>query len=338
MKQWLPENAARKALTRPQEIPKFLANRSRDAMSSIHTGLAVANLPLQQDNLADLRRSENFCLVILDACRYDILKQEFDTYFKGSIMPTKTPARSTFEYLQYNWSGTYEYPYVTAAPPATSEYFDFDGRDEGAGLPQESEALYKHYRGYVPANHLENLEEVWRDSWDEELRTCPPEPVTRRAVELAGDTEKMVVHYFQPHAPFIGEHRPEFADGSGSNITDEDFMIDSKVWPAVKDGDVSKDELQRFYTSNLQRVLAAVSHLISETAFEQYVIIGDHGEALGEYSIYQHGKTHPYVNTVPWALVDEISVDVPEMWEYSSTEESDSSTQTEDRLRNLGYL
>jgi hypothetical protein len=79
-------------------------------------------------------------------------------------MPTKTPARSTFEYLQYNWSGTYEYPYVTAAPPATSEYFDFDGRDEGAGLPQESEALYKHYRGYVPANHLENLEEVWRDS------------------------------------------------------------------------------------------------------------------------------------------------------------------------------
>ena len=83
MKQWLPENAARKALTRPQEIPKFLANRSRDAMSSIHTGLAVANLPLQQDNLADLRRSENFCLVILDVCRYDILKQEFDTYFKG---------------------------------------------------------------------------------------------------------------------------------------------------------------------------------------------------------------------------------------------------------------
>jgi hypothetical protein len=166
------------------------------------------DLQRQQDKLAQLRKKSNFCLIVLDACRYDVLNECFDDYFEGSIFPTKTIATNTFDYLQYNWPETYEYPYITAATPVTSEEFNFDGEDAGDGLPQTPEKIYEYYRGYVPANHFNDLKEVWRQEWNDDLRVCPPEPVTERAITYANNTSRMVTHYFQPHAPFIGEKRP----------------------------------------------------------------------------------------------------------------------------------
>lgn len=339
MNQWLPEDAVRKGIQKPNEITKFLISRAKSLAAGIHIALATENLDKQPDRLASLRKSDNFCLVILDACRYDALQQEFAKYFKGNIEPVKTPATTTFEYLQYNWTESYSFPYVTAAPPITSEEFDFEANDKGIGLPQDAEDLYDVYRGYIPANHFEDIIEVWRESWDIQLRVCPPEPVTKKAIRVAQGEQKMVVHYFQPHAPYIGSKSPSFEQMEAREIGDPNFKIDSKIWPAVQEGNISKKLLRKYYISNLQRVLGATAHLIRETEFNEYNIIGDHGEALGEYGGYQHGIDHPYVATVPWASVEEVIKGAPSMWNYTPSSNKDSrSVTTENRLRDLGYL
>ncbi|MCF2238157.1 hypothetical protein KVP04_03310 [Halobacterium salinarum] len=337
MSRWLPQDAVRSGIRNPTAIPKHIKRNVIDELrQQIRLGIATAALPNQADLLAELRRKDSFCLIVLDACRHDHLETLFPLFFEGRVKPTKTVATNTFEYLQYNWPETYAYPYVTAATPVTSETFEFDGQDSGDGLPQED--LYAYYRGYTPINHFTDLVEVWRDSWDSELRVCPPEPTTRRAIARADDAARMVVHYFQPHAPFIGERRPDLSR-ERSTIHDENVKIDEDVWDAVKSGSISTSELGQYYSSNLRRVLAAVSKLVSQTQFDRYVLIGDHGEALGEYGGFAHSMEHPLVNKVPWAEVETTKDGCPSMWEYDAPTEDETGTgTTRSRLKELGYI
>ena len=336
MSQWLPRNAVRKGFKNPVKALKYIKTDWIDeTRQQIRSGFSTANLTNQADFLAGLRQKDNFCLIVLDACRFDALNSNFSKYFKGYIKPSRTVATNTFEYLQYNWHSNYEYPYVSAATPVTSEKFDFDGGDSGAGLPQED--LYKYYRGYIPANHFQDLDEVWRNHWDEQLRVCPPEPTTEQGIERARNTSRMVVHYFQPHAPFIGSKRPNIKREK-SGINDNQVQIDQDVWRALKSGEISKKKLREYYNSNLERALAAVLELVKSTNFEHYVIIGDHGEALGEYGGYAHSIQHPYVSKVPWATIEGVVDGAPEMWKYDDDNiEGDMST-TRSRLQDLGYI
>jgi hypothetical protein len=267
-----------------------------------------------------------------------VLNECFDEYFEGSISPTKTIATNTFDYLQYNWPETYTYPYIAAATPVTSEEFNFDGKDTGDGLPQTPERIYQYYRGYVPANHFKDLEEVWRQEWNDDLRVCPPEPVTKRAITRATSDSKIVAHYFQPHAPFIGEKRPSI-ERENSSFNDPNVKIDSDVWQEAKNGNISRSGLRTYYKSNLRRVLAAVANLVQNTDFDRYVIIGDHGEALGEYEKFAHSIEHPYVSVVPWATVSNIKSTAPRMWEQTENKDNnDEEITTRKRLKDLGYL
>ncbi|WP_353633803.1 hypothetical protein ABSL23_11150 [Halobacterium sp. NMX12-1] len=336
MSRYLPRNAVHRGLQNPTAVPGYIKSEVIDELrQQIRLGTSTASLPNQADLLAELRRKDNFLLIVLDACRYDYLKTLFGSFFYGDVRATRTVATNTFEYLQYNWPETYSYPYVTAATPVTSEEFKFDGEDSGDGLPQED--LYEYYRGYTPNNHFLDLEEVWRDFWDEELRVCPPEPTTERAVERAADASRMVVHYFQPHAPFIGENRPGLSR-ERSSIHEENVKIDQDIWEAVKSGKISKKELRKYYKSNLLRVLASVSELIVRTDFDRYVVIGDHGEALGEYGGFAHSIEHPFVNKVPWAKIEGVVESAPAMWDYKSASSKDEMTTTRSRLQDLGYI
>lgn len=334
-----PENAVSKGLSNPIEAFRYIKRECIYSLPCrIDLALRTHNIPKQQDKLAQLRNTPNFCLIVLDACRYDILNNIFDEYFIGELNPTKTVATSTFEYLQYNWPESYDYPYVTAATPVTSEEFNFDETDDRDGLPQSYETLQKYYRGYIPANHFNDLEEVWREAWDEELRVCPPEPVTEKAISKADGTSKLVAHYFQPHGPYVGAERPSI-EREQSNYNDQNVKIDEDVWSEVRNGNISTGNLKRYYISNLNRALAAVANLIQETAFDKYVIIGDHGEALGEYGRYGHWKEHPYITVVPWGVIDSVKQDAPQMWKYNKNESiKTGNATTEERLRDLGYL
>jgi hypothetical protein len=218
----------------------------------------------------------------------------------------------------------------------TTEQFDFDGSDD---VPAEVPDLQEYYRGYVPAEHFPDIVAVWRRRWDEHLGVCPPEPVTEAALAQAGDTSRMVAHYFQPHAPYIGEHRAlSEMDAHDTDMTGG--AVDADVWAAVREGDISDDELRTLYRSNLRRAMAAVAELVRASSFERYVITADHGEALGEYGLYNHPRIeyfHPATRIVPWVEVSTVADDAPGMWDYEGLRDSDADG-TADRLRELGYL
>jgi len=58
---------------------------------------------------------------------------------------------------------------------------------------------------YLDATAFAALDEVWKYAWDDDLGTVPAAAVTDRAVALARerDPERLVVHYMQPHHPFV---------------------------------------------------------------------------------------------------------------------------------------
>jgi hypothetical protein len=279
--------------------------------------------PPQADRIEALRTGEEYLLVVLDACRYDVFADVAPEYLSfDSLEPVRSAGHNTFEYVSRCWPDTYEdVEYVSAATPVNS-----DSREA-----YEEETLASLYGGYVPAEHIPNIRDVWRESWDESIGITPPSAVTDAAVEADG--RRVVAHYFQPHAPYIGRQsllgHVEGADARPN----EGEPVDAPVWSRAKAGDVSRSELRAAYESNLRRALREVRRLVAETDVDRIAVVGDHGEALGEYGIFGHPSIeHPYIRTVPWGVVDGVP-------EYPDRDVADiGTTDVESRLADLGYL
>lgn len=310
---------------------------TKDVPMRLHSLFNRARCPPQRGCIDELRKTEDWCLIVLDACRYDEFSLIFSSFFKGNHRPTWSSGSDTFEYLRTIWDGTYTYPYITGAAPVTPTRLNFGDPNETAdGLIFDGESLREKYQGYQPSDHLLNIDAVWQDSWNADLGVCPPEPVTKRAVEAAKNSSKIVAHYFQPHAPFIGERQ---AIGNKSRFDGlHGGAVTKSIWSKVESGRITDSELRALYRSNLERVLIAVAKLINDTNFGSYVIIGDHGEALGEYGRYGHSLSwHPYVRTVPYAEITDVLESSPPMEEIE-LKSTNENVSVRDRLTELGYL
>ncbi|MDS0292779.1 sulfatase-like hydrolase/transferase [Halogeometricum luteum] len=185
---------------------------------------------------------------------------------------------------------------------------------------------------YVDPNGLAALDEVWRYAWDEQNGTVLPRSITERAVSVAreAEPERLLVHYMQPHAPSVpdpigeGMNRPEM----GGKWRAAPYLI--------RDGEASKERVMGSYRENLRYVLDEVELLLNNVDGEKVVITADHGEAFGEYGVYEHPFGMPFdmLRTVPWyvtSATDSRSL-VPTL--QPSTEQGDRR----EKLRALGYV
>jgi hypothetical protein len=320
---------ALKAAKNPHKAAHKLREKAISPLASMHTHLRTRTLCTQENCLQELRRNDEYLLIVLDACRYDAFESVASEYLTfDSIEPIRSAGRNTFEYATRCWPDTYDdVTYVSAATPVNS-----DPRSS-----YDDEVLRGQYGGYVPAEHLRGIRDIWRESWDESIGITPPEPVTDAALEADG--HRIVTHYFQPHAPYIGRQSLLGHTNDENSRPNEGEPVDAPVWSRVKYGDVSRDELRRVYVSSLRRVLRSVRRLVAKTDIETVVVMGDHGEALGEYGIYGHPDLdHPDVRTVPWAVVKGIrcdpGMDAADAAGTTDTTESDVAG----RLEDLGYL
>lgn len=317
------------ALSEPESVPQYLL-----------TNYYLWRYSKQVEMVYNLRQNDEWLLVVLDACRYDRFMNIYPEFLEADVIPITSAGKNTFDYLRKNWPDEYGFPYITAAAPVTSKEFDFSEADVSAnGLAISGDELRSVYQGYVPANHLHNIVEVWQQHWDEDLGVCPPEPVTDVALSYAKGTNQMVVHYFQPHAPYIGKKQELANKESVDTKSLEGGAISQGIWDRIKEDDITRDELMSLYDENLRRVLKEVVYLIDQVEFENVVVMGDHGEALGEYGKYAHlHPYHPKVRLVPWATITEINTSmIQERGEYQY-ERQITNQQTEDRLHQLGYL
>lgn len=262
-------------------------------------------------------------LLILDACRYDLFERVSD--LPGELEAVTSRGSATKEFLRGNLHGRefLDTVYVTASP-----------------------MLYRLRDSVDTRFHA--VVNVWKENgWNEEYRTVMPKTVTDAALSARDryPNKRLLVHYLQPHYPFIGPIGREHFD-----LDRLDFE-----WDALLRGDlnVSNEVIWRAYEENLELVLPEVERFLRESAGKT-VVTADHGQMFGGRSSplpmreYGHplGVYTDELVRVPWLTVrhgdrPSIEAGTPEDGREDG-ERGDGERRDEDlareRLQELGYL
>jgi hypothetical protein len=257
-------------------------------------------------------------LLILDACRYDLFKQVNN--IPGNLSYVESRGSATPEFLRGNFHGEefLDTIYITTNP-----------------------MLWRH-RDDIQVDFYKVINLWTGDTWDEINGTVLPEIVTSEAKRIADmfPNKRLLIHYMQPHYPFI-DSKTTFDKGHiGDDAPDE-----LTTWMKIMTGEVEidKDTLWNAYADNLRRALPHVEDL-TEYLSGKTVITSDHGNMFGERSspIPIREWRHPQgiwteeLIKVPWLEVayaerkDIISEPPIELSEIGDT-------PVQQRLESLGY-
>ena len=301
-------------------------------------------VPIELNNLAFRARygpgtrviaEEWDALVLLDACRYDMFAERADAV-AGRVggechLESRISLGSTSEeFLERNFGdGTFhDTVYVNTNP-----YLPRLGLDDGT------------FHAVVDL-----LAE-----WDDDLQTVRPETVVEAALSARDrfPDKRLIVHFMQPHYPFIGETgrgidargwRADTSDTNGSPNGGGAVEGDS-VWQRLRKGDdLDVEVVWDAYRENLDIALDHARGL-ADALPGRTVLSADHGNLVGERfrpipSRRKYG--HPYgvylpeLVQVPWFVVE--SADRPAIRADPPVEQrSPSEEDVEDRLEALGY-
>jgi hypothetical protein len=261
--------------------------------------------------------SEWDTLVILDACRVDLLCEVVSEY---EWLPDKTNiensaihsvAGSSKEWMERTFGKTdssvlKETAYIT-------------------GNPFSEEALNSESLGL--------LDEVWRYRWDTDVGTIRPEPLIERAIQVSrtDNYDRVIVHLMQPHAPFI--NNPSIH--SGYNPQRWGATKEPDIWNRIRREEVGRQTVWKAYRENLQIALNSVQDLMNNIDGKM-VISADHGNALGDHGIWGHPDIPvDSIRRVPWVSVDAENIEGRNVDLDPESDQQDVSI--EDRLSALGY-
>ena len=262
-------------------------------------------------------------LFILDACRSDLFEDVIESASINGDFSTRYSAGSgSVEFLKENFQGQdcRDIVYVTANPFVKTEI----------------------------DTPFHAVEHVWIDGWDEDLGTVRPEAMAKAAKAQAEKhpNKRLIVHFMQPHYPFIGDRTVESVDlnilrSKAQNKNTED-QGGNDIWARLSNNEVGEEEVWKAYRSNLEVVLDSVTNLIDEMDGLS-VITSDHGNALGEYAwpipmkIYGHpnGVHIDSLRVVPW--FEYHSGSRREISAGDNKQSSDADADIEGRLEALGY-
>lgn len=262
-------------------------------------------------------------LLILDGCRYDALEAAIGDYEVPGTLESRTSRGSaTAEWLRGNFDGKLldDVVYVTASTM----------------LYQESV-----FRDSVDVD-LHAVVDVWADEIEYGDDGVSPTAVAERTRAAAEryPNKRLLVHFVQPHAPYIGELGREVFPDYRPNPLSERFRGEI---------DTPADTLRKLYRENLHVVLDEVESLIADLEGKT-VISADHGMLLGERErpipIRSYG--HPprcYVEEmveVPWFVHEGESrkriVAGDARSQYDAKRDDELDEQAREHLSQLGYL
>ncbi|MXR20060.1 hypothetical protein [Halobacterium bonnevillei] len=273
----------------------------------------------------------DYC-VVLDACRYDVFSELYDEYLDGTLEKRRTNGSSTPEWAYRTFTGDHDIAYFSGNPFINSLGIPLNELKWGASCDYDWSA----------DDHISEVVDVWKHGWDEDLGTIPPESMGesfRAHKDLVEGADRTVIHYMQPHAPYLsrgkgqklkqiqkgirrqGEQDGETDGGLLAAVGDtvrprvESVLDDSNI--AMKVGlwletgiggvvsDGTRETAMRYYEENLRIALADVAELV-ESLDGDVVVTADHGEAFGEDGVWEHHiETYiPALMEVPWLEVE----------------------------------
>lgn len=263
-------------------------------------------------------------LIVLDACRVDALRAVADEYDwlpeADDIGTARSCGSMSEEWMEHNFVDAYA--------------------DEMAETAHVTWNAFSSHQ--LAAEDWRCLDEVWRDTWDDHLGCVPPEAVTDRAIAAGRehDSERLLVHYMQPHAPFrslaeAGEIEPL----AHEQVGDRDSLR-LTVWTCLRNGTLSRERAWEAMLDNLRWGLDEVDRLRRNLDADRVILTADHGDCFGEWGLYGHprGVPVPELVRVPWVPIDardeQTSVPDVALGKESEADQGD----VDERLAALGYL
>lgn len=266
-------------------------------------------------------------MIILDGCRYDLYEgtlRETDRKLLPDLDYRVSRGTSTRQFIDENFADStfMDTVYVTANP-----WIDLQVADR--------------FHHVVP---------IWETEWDEAEQTVLPEAVHEHAIETAEryPRKRVIVHFMQPHYPFIGSSLTEKSvswkletDGESGQTAEEAVS----VWNLLERGELDRADVWAAYKQNLHEVLPYARDL-AESVTGKAVISSDHGNGAGEFCwplpvrAYGHPRNIRIESLVkvPWHVFEssarrEVHADPPA---ETRGEAIDDELVTE-RLEHLGY-
>ena len=246
-------------------------------------------------------------LIILDACRYDAYVMSNAKKIGGRIGYAWSPASITPHWVMRTWlNGDWK------------DILYISGNifiNKSLGPIKHLHRLFR----YDLSDTFLDIIEVWRRGVDKSLHTVPPWRMYQ-AYKMAkvkmrikgkrlGRDYKMVIHFIQPHTPFITFKRlNDLIYRLDDEIGREDIGLGFEYLfiPYLRKH-LDKKELDRLiwrgYMENLNIALKYVNKIV-EDYDGKIVITADHGELLGEYNSYFHFDIEaPQLRLVPYHIV-----------------------------------
>jgi hypothetical protein len=274
-------------------------------------------------------------LIVLDAARYDTFARVYDDYVDGELQKLRSKGSATPEWAAKTFTGDHDLTYLSANPFINS-----------LGIPL-NELKWGASAGYdwTASDHIAEIVDLWQEEWDDDLGAVTPETVTDAALERVseGYEGRLVVHFLQPHAPYLkeGEGRKLRRIKAGfEDVPDEAerhpvrrsvaSMADrlrTRIEPVLGNSELAmrlgmllelnassvfdfldggiEASLRRYYEENLRLALEEAARLVDHLD-GSVVITSDHGEAFGEQGVWEHHiETYiPPLIEVPWLRVE----------------------------------
>lgn len=244
-------------------------------------------------------------LILLDACRFDEFQR--NVTISGALQARNSRGATSAEFIRGNFAGKqlYDVVYVSA----------------NAWFPTLEDEIDAAVHDFVLVD---------RDAVGQ--LTSRPETVTERAIEMADEYphKRLIVHYMQPHQPYLG--------ASG-----ETMEFGQTLAETVEKNDLSRLEVRRAYRENLELALAAVERL-QHSLTGKTVISSDHGEHLGErerpipvrFFGHMDSLYTDELVTVPWHVLNH--TERRRIVAEEPTRDRDLDLDAiEQNLKNLGY-
>lgn len=258
-------------------------------------------------------------LLILDGCRYDLFEQVWDG--DETIKRYNSGASASFEFIEKQFLDRelHDTVYITANPHAHQ----------------------------IPDDVFHSIVSLLETAWDDELGTVLPEDASRVARQVADDfpNKRYIIHFMQPHFPFIGEIGRELSQGGITPENCEPINDESQIWKRLqyRELDTDLETIWEAYRENLEVVLSEARDLAGSLQGKS-VITTDHGNLVGDRMspIPVRGFGHPpslylpELVEIPWVEITRGSRrDIVEEGPQGGVRTADSNV--EDRLEALGY-
>jgi hypothetical protein len=232
---------------------------------------------------------------------------------------------------------------------ATVEWLqaNFDGRDlrDTVYVTANPQLERNRDRWSIKLHEIIN---VWlNQGWDDETGTVLADTMTEAALDAAErfPDKRLVVHYMQPHYPFVPSDTTADKEHLRQIGGDSDGPSEENIWGQMFNGSLnfSREDLWSIYVENLEYVLEYVEVLLKNLSGKT-VVTSDHGNYVGERAspipIREYG--HPRglyddpVLRVPW-----LEYEKGKRRNIRAGETADKETVAEgvvaDRLEHLGY-